>query len=78
MTSSTVALDDPPLILEQVLTGYWSARTRPTPSPRGCQRCLRAAGGASASSSTAIPSRRSDVLPDRASRAPQVLTRHQS
>ncbi len=28
MTSSTVTLDDPPLLLEQFLTGYWSARTR--------------------------------------------------
>lgn len=24
----TVALDDPSLLLEQFLTGYWSARTR--------------------------------------------------
>lgn len=28
MTVSTVAFDDPPLLLEQFLTGYWSARTR--------------------------------------------------
>jgi integrase/recombinase XerD len=28
MTSSAVALDDPSVLLEQFLTGYWSARTR--------------------------------------------------
>ena len=28
MTFSTVTLDDSPLLLEQFLAGYWSARTR--------------------------------------------------
>jgi hypothetical protein len=28
MTSLAVPLDDPPLLLEQFLTGYWTARTR--------------------------------------------------
>lgn len=28
MPSSNIALDEPPLLLEQFLTGYWSAQTR--------------------------------------------------